>query len=257
MPGPASPAFSVHSVDKTYPTRSGQDLVALADVSLAVADQEFVTLVGPSGCGKTTLLKMLAGLVPATRGTIRMDGAPVTGPSRQIGLVFQTAVLMPWRTVLDNVLLPVEILRLDRARHAARARELLELTGLAGFERHYQRELSGGMQQRVSLCRALVTNPRVLLMDEPFAALDAMTRESLAFELLRIWEAHRKTVVFVTHSIPEAVLLADRVVVMTPRPGRIAEVLEVGLPRPRTGEMTFSPRFKTVSDRIRALIFSR
>jgi NitT/TauT family transport system ATP-binding protein len=249
------PAFAVRSVGKVYPTRSGQEVLALADVDLTVADNEFVTLVGPSGCGKTTLLKLLGGLAPVSRGTILMDDRPVTGPSQEIGLVFQTAVLMPWRTVLGNVLLPVEILRQDRAAAEARALELLELVGLKGFEHAYQRELSGGMQQRVSLCRALITNPRVLLMDEPFAALDAMTREGLAWELLRIWEMHRKTVVFVTHSIPEAVMLADRVVVMTPRPGRIAEVLEVGLPRPRTSEMAFSPRFKACTDRIRALIF--
>jgi NitT/TauT family transport system ATP-binding protein len=231
--------------------------VALAGVDLCVADNEFVTLVGPSGCGKTTLLRMLAGLVLPTRGTIRMDGQEVTGPSQEIGLVFQAPVLMPWRTVLDNVLLPVEILRLDRERYRPRALELLELVGLKGFEAQYQRELSGGMQQRVSLCRALVTDPRVLLMDEPFGALDAMTREVLSWELLRIWEGYRKTVVFVTHSIPEAVLLADRVVVMTPRPGRVAEVLAVELPRPRTTEMTFSPAFQACSERIRALIFQQ
>jgi NitT/TauT family transport system ATP-binding protein len=250
-------AFALQSVGKVFGTRSGQETEALADVSLTIADNEFVTLVGPSGCGKTTLLKLLSGLVPVTRGTITMDGRPLAGPSREIGLVFQAPVLMPWRTVLDNILLPVEILRLDRAAHTARAVELLELVGLKGFERHFQRELSGGMQQRVAICRALVTSPRVLLMDEPFAALDAMTRETLAFELLRIWEAHRKTVVFVTHSIPEAVLLADRVVVMTPRPGRIAEVLPVALPRPRTNDMLFSPVFKACSDRIRALIFQQ
>lgn len=257
MTGAAPLAFAIEGVGKTYPTRSGDEVLALADVTFDVADNEFVTLVGPSGCGKTTLLKMLAGLVPSSRGVIRMDGRPITGPSPQIGLVFQTAVLMPWRTVLDNILLPVEILRLDRAACTARALELLELVGLKGFERSYQRELSGGMQQRVSLCRALITNPRVLLMDEPFAALDAMTREALSFELLRIWDAHRKTVVFVTHSIPEAVLLADRVVVMTPRPGRVTEILSVDLPRPRTNDMAFHPRFKACSDRIRELIFQQ
>jgi NitT/TauT family transport system ATP-binding protein len=251
------PAFAIEAVSKVYPTRSGEDVLALADVTLTIADNEFVTLVGPSGCGKTTLLKLLSGLVPITGGTIRMDGRPLAGPSPQIGLVFQSAVLMPWRSVLDNILLPVEILRLDRRAYTARALALLELVGLKGAERRYHRELSGGMQQRVSICRALVTNPRVLLMDEPFAALDAMTRETLSFELLRIWEAHRKTVVFVTHSIPEAVLLADRVVVMSPRPGRVAEVLPVALPRPRTNDMLFSPAFKACSDRIRALIFQQ
>jgi NitT/TauT family transport system ATP-binding protein len=247
--------FRVESASKTYPTRKGGDVTALADVTLDIGDNEFVTLVGPSGCGKTTLLKMLAGLIPTSTGTIALDGGAITGPSRHVGLVFQSPVLMPWRSVLDNVLLPVEILRLDRARYLERARELLKLVGLDGFERQFQRELSGGMQQRVAICRALVADPRVLLMDEPFGALDALTREVLSFELLRIWETHRKTVVFVTHSIPEAVLLADRVVVMTPRPGRVAEVLEVDLPRPRTSDMAFSPLFKEYSDRIRELIF--
>jgi NitT/TauT family transport system ATP-binding protein len=249
------PAFQVQSVSKVYRTRNRREVSALDDVSVSIEDNEFVTLVGPSGCGKTTLLKMLGGLVAPSRGSIWMDGRELRGPSREIGLMFQTAVLMPWRTVLDNVLLPVEILGLDRAAHARRARELLALVGLEGFERHYQRELSGGMQQRVSLCRALIADPRMLLMDEPFGALDAMTREALSFELLRIWEMQRKTVVFVTHSIPEAVLLADRVVVMTPRPGRVAEIIPVDLSRPRTADMAFSPAFKECSDRIRALIF--
>ncbi len=248
------PMFRVQSASKTYPTRKGGDVTALADVTLDVGANEFVTLVGPSGCGKTTLLKMLAGLVAPSSGTIALDGHAVTGPSPRVGLVFQSPVLMPWRTVLENVLLPVEILRLDRARHLERARALLALVGLGGFEQQFQRELSGGMQQRVAICRALIADPPVLLMDEPFGALDALTREVLAFELLRIWDTDRKTVVFVTHSIPEAVLLADRVVVMTPRPGRIADVLDVDLPRPRTSDMAFSPLFKEYSDRIHELI---
>ncbi len=249
------PVFRVESVHKTYSTRKGRKVVALDDINLIVGDNEFVTLVGPSGCGKTTLLKMLAGLVPVSGGTIQLDGHLLTKPSRDVGLMFQSAVLMPWRSVLNNVLLPVEILGLDRRQYGERAVDLLALAGLKGFERSAPRELSGGMQQRVSMCRALITDPRVLLMDEPFGALDAMTREVLSFELLRIWEAHRKTVVFVTHSIPEAVLLADRVVVMTPRPGRIAEIVDVHLPRPRTGEMEFLPEFKEASDRIRTLVF--
>jgi NitT/TauT family transport system ATP-binding protein len=255
MTAAARAVFRIESASKTYRTRKGGEVVALDEVTLDIADNEFLTLVGPSGCGKTTLLKMLGGLVPVSRGTIALDGRPVLGPSKDVGLVFQVPVLMPWRTVLDNVLLPVEILRLDRARYTARAHELLALVGLTGFERQYQRELSGGMQQRVAICRALIADPRVLLMDEPFGALDALTREVLSFELLRIWETHRKTVVFVTHSIPEAVLLADRVVVMTPRPGRVAEVLTVDLPRPRTSDMAFSPLFKEHSDRIHELIF--
>ena len=254
MAASVRPMFRIDSASKTYPTRKGGDVTALADVTLEVGANEFVTLVGPSGCGKTTLLKMLAGLIPPSTGTITLDGQAVTGPSRRVGLVFQAPVLMPWRTVLENVLLPVEILRLSRARYVERARELLALVGLGAFERQFQRELSGGMQQRVAICRALIADPPVLLMDEPFGALDALTREALAFELLRIWDTDRKTVVFVTHSIPEAVLLADRVVVMTPRPGRVADVLEVDLPRPRTSDMVFSPLFKEYSDRIHELI---
>jgi NitT/TauT family transport system ATP-binding protein len=247
--------FRIDAASKTYRTRRGGDVTALSDVTLDIAADEFVTLVGPSGCGKTTLLKMLAGLVPVSTGSIALQGHAIRGPSRHVGLVFQAPVLMPWRSVLDNVLLPVEILRLDRARYLARARDLLRLVGLDGFEHQFQRELSGGMQQRVAICRALIADPRVLLMDEPFGALDALTREVLSFELLRIWETDRKTVVFVTHSISEAVLLADRVVVMTPRPGRVADVLRVDLPRPRTSDMAFSPPFKACSDRIHELIF--
>src|SRR5690349_3772291 len=168
MAASARPMFRVHSASKTYPTRKGGDVTALADVTLDVGANEFVTLVGPSGCGKTTLLKMLAGLVAPSTGMIALDGRPVTGPSPRVGLVFQSPVLMPWRTVLENVLLPVEILRLERARHVERARALLALVGLAGFEQQFQRELSGGMQQRVAICRALIADPPVLLMDEPF-----------------------------------------------------------------------------------------
>ena len=250
------PLFRVQSVEKVYRTRRGGESVALQGISLEIPADSFITLVGPSGCGKSTLLKILAGLLPASSGTVELDGREMRGPSRDIGLMFQSAVLMPWRTVFDNVLLPIEILKLKRADYAQRARELLALVGLAGFEKHFPRELSGGMQQRVSMCRALIGDPRVLLMDEPFGALDAMTREVLSIELLRIWEAYRKTVVFVTHSIPEAVLLSDRVVVMTPRPGRVAAVIDVELPRPRNTEMEFTPLFKEYSDRIHDLIFS-
>jgi NitT/TauT family transport system ATP-binding protein len=170
-------------------------------------------------------------------------------------MVFQEAVLLQWRTVLDNVLLPAEILGLDKASARARAMHLLELVGLSGFENRFPRELSGGMQQRVSICRALVHNPSVLLMDEPFAALDAMTREELGFELMRIWDTDKKTVVFVTHNITEAILLADRVVAMSPRPGRIAKIVDIDLPRPRTIDMEFSAKFKSYSDQIRAVIY--
>ncbi|MBM3582065.1 MAG: ATP-binding cassette domain-containing protein, partial [Alphaproteobacteria bacterium] len=189
-------------------------------------------------------------------GTLSLDGTPLDGPSRDVGIVFQDATLLPWRNVLDNVLLPVEILSLPKEDYRPRAMDLLRLVGLTGFEHRMPNELSGGMQQRTAICRALIHNPSILLMDEPFAALDAMTREELGLELMRIWEEEKKTIVFVTHSIPEAILLADRVVVMTPRPGKIAHVIEVDLPRPRTLAMEFSEKFKSYSDDVRALIYA-
>ena len=244
-------------VDKTYRTRRGDLVQALDDITLQIGENEFVTLVGPSGCGKSTLLKLVSGLVPATGGAIRIRDEVVREPFPDVGFVFQHAVLLPWRTVLDNVLFSVEMLGLDPRAYRKPAGELIELTGLGGFETKYPRELSGGMQQRVAICRALLPDPSVLLMDEPFGALDAMTREEMSLELLRVWEERRKTILFVTHSIPEAILLADRVVVLTPRPGRIARVLPIDLPRPRTMDMEFDPRFKTASDDVRALIFAR
>jgi len=230
--------------------------VAVADVSLDIRDKEFVTLVGPSGCGKSTILMMVSGLILPGGGSIEFNGATVQAPHPDVGLVFQNAVLMPWRTVLQNVLLPIEILGRDMAAYRQEALALLARVGLEGFECARPRELSGGMQQRAALCRALIHNPRVLLMDEPFAALDALTREELGMELLRLWGEHQKTVLFVTHSIPEAVLLADRVVAMTPRPGRIAEVISVNLPRPRTLEMAYTDAFKECAERIRRHIFA-
>jgi NitT/TauT family transport system ATP-binding protein len=249
--------IQLESVSKTFRSRQGDLVHALEDVSLEVREEEFVSIVGPSGCGKSTLLKLVGGLTPPTRGVVRVRGAEVREPSPDAGFVFQSAVLLPWRTVLDNVLFSIEMLGQARDASRERAQGLVELAGLAGFERKYPWELSGGMQQRVAICRALVHDPSLLLMDEPFGALDAMTREEMSFELLRIWDERRKTILFVTHSIPEAILLADRVVVMTPRPGRLARVLEVGLPRPRTVEMEFDERFKEVSEEIRGLIFAR
>jgi NitT/TauT family transport system ATP-binding protein len=246
----------LQEVVKTYRTRRGDLVHALAETTLEIGDRELVTLVGPSGCGKSTLLKLVAGLVPPSRGQIRVREQPVTGPFPDVGFVFQQPVLLPWRSVLDNVLFSVEMLGLDLRQYRKPAGDLLELTGLAGFETKYPRELSGGMQQRVAICRALLPDPSLLLMDEPFGALDAMTREEMSLELLRIWEERRKTILFVTHSIPEAILLADRVVVMSPRPGRVARVLRVDLPRPRTMELEFDPRFKAHSDEIRSLIFA-
>ncbi|HEX2442216.1 MAG TPA: ABC transporter ATP-binding protein [Methylomirabilota bacterium] len=242
-------------VEKTYRTRRGDLVHAVEDITLDVADNQFVTLVGASGCGKSTLLKLVAGLTTATRGTVTIDGQAVREPFPDVGFVFQHPVLLPWRSVLDNVLFSVEMLGRDVRQYRKPAGDLLELTGLGGFETKYPRELSGGMQQRVAICRALLPDPSLLLMDEPFGALDAMTREELSLELLRIWEERRKTILFVTHSIPEAILLADRVVVMTPRPGRVARVLDVDLPRPRTMDLEFDPRFKQASDEVRDLIF--
>ena len=246
----------LEGVEKTYRTRRGDLVHALAETSLSVGANEFVTLVGPSGCGKSTLLKLVAGLVPSTRGRIHVRDQPVEEPFPDVGFVFQQPVLLPWRTVMDNVLFSIEMLGLEPRQYRKPAADLLELTGLAGFETKYPRELSGGMQQRVAICRALLPDPSLLLMDEPFGALDAMTREEMSLELLRIWEERRKTILFVTHSIPEAILLADRVVVMSPRPGRIARVITVDLPRPRTMDLEFDPRFKAHSDEVRSLIFS-
>jgi len=247
------PLIAVSDLEKTYATKARTRVQALAGISLDIAAGEFVTIVGQSGCGKTTLLKILAGLLPRSAGTVTLRGAAVDGPSRDIGIVFQDPVLLPWRTVFDNVMLPVEVLGLDRVATGARARALLTLVGLAGFEDKYPHELSGGMRQRVAIARALVHEPSLLLMDEPFGALDAMTREFMNLELLRIWQESGKTVVFITHSIPEAVFLADRVIVMSARPGRVKEVVTVDLPRPRDLDMMASDRFGVYARRIRHL----
>jgi len=255
--GATARVIRLDRVEKTYRTQRGDLVHALEDITLDVGTNQFVTLVGPSGCGKSTLLKLVAGLVPATSGAIHVRDQLVREPFPDVGFVFQQPVLLPWRTVLDNVLFSVEMLGLESKQYKKQAGDLLELTGLNGFETKYPRELSGGMQQRVAICRALLPDPSLLLMDEPFGALDAMTREEMSLELLRVWEERKKTILFVTHSIPEAILLADRVVVMTPRPGRIARVIDVDLPRPRTVDMEFDPRFKAHSDDVRNLIFAR
>ncbi|MBB4766509.1 NitT/TauT family transport system ATP-binding protein [Actinoplanes digitatis] len=207
---------------------------ALREIDLEVHEGEFVAVLGRSGCGKSTLLRLIAGLLPATAGEVRVSGDRVDRPRRDIAMMFQRPALLPWRSVLDNVLLPVQIFGWRKAAHRGRAHELLAMTGLAGFEKRLPHELSGGMQQRVALCRSLIANPRVMLMDEPFSALDALTREELSGELQRVHMELGTTIVFVTHSIDEAVLLADRVVVLSPRPGRIREVLDIKIPRPRT-----------------------
>jgi len=230
------------NIRKVYMSGGGE-VIALEEFSLDVGEGEFLAVVGRSGCGKTTLLKLTSGLLPATSGTVRVDGKPVTAPLTNIGIVFQAPVLLPWRKTLDNVLLQIEARKLDVNGYRRKALELLELTGLKGFENRYPSELSGGMQQRVSISRALVHDPPLLLMDEPFGALDAITRDEMNLELQRIWGGARKTVVFITHSIPEAVFLGDRVVVMTPRPGKIAEIVKIDLPRPRTTTMRDDPKF--------------
>ena len=238
----AGKAIEVRQLTKVYSSKDAP-IVALEDATFDVHEQEFVSLVGHSGCGKTTIMKIIAGLLDKTGGEVLVNGAPVTGPQSSTGIVFQTPVLFQWRTVMDNVMLPVEILGLSKAEYYPKALEMLELTGLSEFREKFPRELSGGMQQRVSISRALVHEPSLLLLDEPFGALDAMTRGEMNMELQRIWSEKKKTSLLITHSIPEAVFLADRVMVMTPRPGHITDIIEIGLPRPRTPEMRLSAEF--------------
>lgn len=228
---------------------------ALREVSLAIERNEFVSIVGPSGCGKSTLLRLIAGLLPPSSGQVAIDGVAVEGPRRDIGVVFQAPTLLPWANVLENVLFPLKILHRLEPDSPAKARDLLRLVGLSDFEQKMPSELSGGMQQRTSICRALIPDPDILLMDEPFGALDALTREEMSLELLRIWQEQPKTIFFVTHSVPEAVLLADRVCVMTARPGRIIEIIDVPLPRPRSYEQESLQEFQSCAKRIRQHIF--
>ena len=223
-------------------------------MSLAVAEGEFLAIVGPSGCGKSTLLRLLAGLEPPISGQVRLRGQPLTAPRRDIGFVFQRANLMPWRTVRDNIALPLEVNHLPKEALRARAQEWVSLVGLEGFAGAYPAQLSGGMQQRVALARALIHGPSVLLLDEPFGSLDALTRERMNGELLRIWDRHRVTVVMVTHSISEALFLADRVLVMAPRPGRVRAEFGVPLPRPRDRAITTEPEFTHLIRAVRAEI---
>jgi NitT/TauT family transport system ATP-binding protein len=240
--------IDLDKVGMTYQAASGP-VEALAGISASIGAGEFVSLVGPSGCGKSPLLRIVAGLRPATTGTITVAGRTVTQPIPDIGMVFQAPILLKWRSILENVLLPAELAGKDPGKLRPRAEQLLEMAGLGGFGAKLPRELSGGMQQRAALCRALLLDPPLLLMDEPFGALDAMTRDDMALELLRIWgekdvaREARKTVLFVTHSIPEAVFLSDRVIVMSARPGRIAADLRIDLPRPRTVELRATEAF--------------
>ncbi|WP_433827099.1 ABC transporter ATP-binding protein [Actinoplanes sp. CA-015351] len=246
--------IQLDGVSRTFSGRRGT-VQALSGIDLRVERGEFVAVVGRSGCGKSTLLRLVAGLIAPTSGTIQVGATPVKKPRREIAMLFQRPALLPWRNVLSNVLFPVEIFGWKRKEHVAKARELLDTAGLAGFEKQMPHELSGGMQQRVSLCRALIQQPSVMLMDEPFSALDALTREELTVELQRIHAREQTTTIFVTHSIDEAVLLADRVVVLSPRPGRIAEIVEIGVPRPRSlGQNEHTEELARCSARLHELL---
>jgi NitT/TauT family transport system ATP-binding protein len=245
----AASVLRIKAVRKLY-----RDLEAIRNVSFDVAASEFVSVLGPSGCGKSTLLMMVAGLVETTEGEISINGAPVTGPRPEIGVVFQQPVLLPWRTILDNVLFPIELLKLPRSKYVQRAMDLLAMAKIDDFAHHLPRQLSGGMRQRASICRALIHDPSILLMDEPFSALDAITRDEMGVELLRIWQANRKTVIFVTHSIREAAFLSDRVLVMGRRPATIIEEMAIDLPRPRQIAMMEDERFNQYVRRLRKAI---
>lgn len=247
---------SLRDVEIAYPGRRGeQPFVAVDGITFDVAKGEFVTIVGPSGCGKSTLLLAIDGLLHPSRGDVEVGGAPVTGPGRDRAMVFQEFGLLPWRTVLANVTFGLEVAKHKGAEAKARGRELLRLVGLEGYEDHHPHQLSGGMRQRVGLARALAVRPEVLLMDEPFGALDAQTREIMAGELLKIWDRERKTVLFVTHGIDEAIYLADRVVVMTKGPGRIKEIIDIGLPRPRGANVRSSAEYIEHRERLASLLF--
>jgi NitT/TauT family transport system ATP-binding protein len=250
------PFLSIDNLSKVYAAKNGA-IRALDQVSFHAKRGEFLSILGPSGCGKSTLMMIAAGLVPASSGVVMVEGEPVTRPRTNIGIVFQSPVLLEWRTALGNVMLQAEAHKLDRKRAEKWARELLRAVGLSGFEEKYPYELSGGMRQRVSLCRALVHNPPHLMMDEPFGALDALTRDQLVLDIQQIWNELRTTVLFITHSVPEAVFLSDRIVVMTPRPGRIDCIIDVDLPRPRTLAMRESPPFANASRQILDRLLAR
>ena len=251
------PVIEVRQVRKVYPSRSrhGQSILAIENITFDVMKGEFVSIVGPSGCGKSTLLRMLSGLLEVTEGEIRVNGKSVCGPYGDIGIVFQTPTLLKWRSVKDNVLLPIEVLRRSRHEFVGRAEELLRMVGLWDFRNEYPFVLSGGMQQRVALCRALIHDPSLLVMDEPFAALDALTREEMNMELLKLWTERRKTIIFITHSISEAILLSDRVIVLSSRPATIDSIFSIDLPRPRTTDMQYLDSFQNYSSMIHERIY--
>jgi NitT/TauT family transport system ATP-binding protein len=249
----ATPHIQVENLTVAYQKpRSSETLIAVSNATLHVPRGTFVTIVGPSGCGKSSLLLTIAGLVQSTGGHVLVNGKPVTGPGRDRAVVFQDFALMPWRTALENVRFGLELQRWTGEDLTARARRFIELVGLKGFEQYHPHQLSGGMRQRVGIARALAVDPEILLLDEPFASLDAQTRDEMGRELLAIWEQNKKTALFVTHGIDEAIFLADQIVVMAKDPGRITDVISVDLPRPRTIEMMDSERFITYRRHIRA-----
>ncbi|WP_418128046.1 ABC transporter ATP-binding protein [Variovorax sp. KK3] len=248
--GARSDYIRVEGLSKNF--GGGSDgVLALSNIDCSIRQGSFVTIVGPSGCGKSTLLRILAGLLDYETGSVLLDGQPIRGTRRDVGVVFQSSILLPWRSILDNVMLPAEVIGLDMKKARERAMQLLHMVRLDGFEHKLPRQLSGGMQQRASIARALLHDPKILLMDEPFGALDAMTRERMNLELQRIWMESGKTVVLITHSIPEAVFLGDQVFVMSPRPGTLERVLPIDLPRPRTMDVMSDPAFAAATASIR------
>jgi NitT/TauT family transport system ATP-binding protein len=244
--------INIRGLSKRFGT-SADSVLALKNINCSIERGSFVSVVGPSGCGKSTLLRIVAGLLPYSEGSVQLDGQPIVGTRCDVGVVFQNSILLPWRTVLENVMLPAEVLRLDIKAARERARMLLNMVGLAGFENKQPLQLSGGMQQRASIARALLHDPKILLMDEPFGALDAMTREQMNLELQRIWAESGKTVILITHSIPEAIFLGDTVFVMTARPGSLERIIRIDLPRPRNMDMMSTPGFAGAAHEIREL----
>ena len=247
------PLVRAQGLSKEYRT-GDKEMVALSGMDLDVQEGEFLSLLGPSGCGKSTALNIMGGLLSATEGTVTFEGQPLTGPSRDIGMMFQQAVMFPWRTTIENVLLPVEVFGLSKKDYQAKAEELLGMVGISEFAQAYPWQLSGGMQQRAALCRVLIHHPKLLLLDEPFGALDEFTRETMNQELLRL-QAHTKaTAVLVTHNINEAVFMSDRVAVMTARPGRLVGIIDIPFERPRTPELTLTPEFAKFALEARAML---
>ncbi|MGC5075490.1 ABC transporter ATP-binding protein [Agrococcus sp. DT81.2] len=253
----APPIIEVRNVGQVFKTTSKGEVTALADVSLSIREGEFVSVIGPSGCGKSTLMRIIAGLVQPTSGEVLVRGERVSGASKDVGIVFQQAALFPWRSVLKNVMLSAEMHGLPKAEAESRAHDLLAMVNLSDAAHLYPYELSGGMQQRAGIARALLHDPAILMMDEPFGALDALTRENMGLELLKIWEQSRKSVVFITHSVNEALFLSDRVLVMAARPGRVQELIEVKLRRPRDLDAMATPEFGETAQHLRHLLGAR